>query len=138
MHAPGPKLLTKTFNANPAFIWDASDSLFCNGYSVSMKSPSYAEGWTLSAVQRVLNSRIMKYYAALTSFSISGGYQCYQKNFIEHFGLPDLDPGEATWIEQARTTEIETFYANKIGLNWNAVEASLERSTDLTKTQQIR
>jgi len=89
-------------------------------------------------VQRMLNSRVMKYYAALTSFSISGGYQCYQKNFIEHFGLPDLNPGEATWIEQARTAEIETFYANKLGLNWAAVEEALERTTHLTNTHQIR
>lgn len=91
MEAPGPKLLTRTFSARPCFFPDESDRLFCNGYSVS---PRLAPGpWgpsSLMVLERILNSRVMHYYAKLTSFQIGGDYQCYQKNFIERFGIPVL------------------------------------------------
>jgi hypothetical protein len=90
--APGPKLLTKTFDARPSFPLDVSDALFCNGYSVSLR-PDLSMNTTgeleVGDLQRILNSDVMEYYARLTSFQISGNFQCYQKNFIEPFGLPD-------------------------------------------------
>lgn len=36
----------------------------------------------------------MHYWTCLTSFNIQGGYQCYQKNFIERFRLPAFTPAE--------------------------------------------
>jgi len=94
MEAPGPKLLTKTFNRGPNFILDESDALFCNGYSITPNStgdlltPSIA----IRALAKILNSCVMDYYAKLTSFQIEGDYQCYQKNFIERFCIPTLSP----------------------------------------------
>lgn len=88
--APGPKLLTKTFDRQPNFMLDRSDQLFCNGYSIALKSDS--PSWlTIELLQTLLNSPVMHYYAKLTSFQIAGGYQCYQKNFIERFGIPSLN-----------------------------------------------
>jgi len=93
--ALGPKLLTKTFNNSPNFMLDCSDQLFCNGYSVSLiAKPPVTENMSLDVLARILNSRIMHYYAKLTSFHIEGGYQCYQKNFIESFGIPELSLDE--------------------------------------------
>ena len=102
MEAKGPKLLTKTFNAGPNFMFDPSNSLFCNGYSVSLRDDEdlFANGFSLRAVQAVLNSPLMDYYARLTSFQIDGNYQCFQKNFIERFcivkeALREIDGKEA-------------------------------------------
>lgn len=100
MDAPGPKLLTKTFSRGPAFFLDPTDQLFCNGYAVRLeRAPSASPGLTLPLLQRVLNSRVMDYHARLTSFQIQGDYQCFQKNFIARFGVPDLDAAEgADWL----------------------------------------
>ena len=81
------KLLTKTFNRGPCFYFDESDSLFSNGYAITPNSEKY----DLRFIQAVLNSKVFGYYAKLTSFEIGGQYQCYQKNFIERFCLPDID-----------------------------------------------
>jgi tRNA1(Val) A37 N6-methylase TrmN6 len=95
MEAPGPKLLTKTFNKSPQFFFDSSDQLFCNGYSVSLAPKTLFDFQpTLKYVERIVNSIVMFYYAKITSFQIEGGYQCYQKNFIERFGIPVLNSSE--------------------------------------------
>lgn len=80
------KLLTKTFNNGPAFYFDETDSLFSNGYALTPKNANF----DIKFIQKLLNSRIFFYYARLTSFEIQGGYQCYQKNFIERFCVPVL------------------------------------------------
>jgi methylase of polypeptide subunit release factors len=81
------KLLTKTFNSGPRFFLDETDSFFSNGYAITVKDKSY----DIEFVKEVLNSKIFYYYAKLSSFEIEGGYQCYQKNFIERFCLPIID-----------------------------------------------
>ncbi len=80
------KLLTKTFNRGPCFYHDSSDSLFSNGYALKISNPQFL----LDYVRTILNSKVFEKYAKLTSFEIQGGYQCYQKNFIERFCLPIL------------------------------------------------
>ncbi len=80
------KLLTKTFNKGPRFYLDEGASLFSNGYAVVPLSTAY----DILFVQKVLNSRVFDYYAKLTSVEIEGEYQCYQKNFIENFCLPNI------------------------------------------------
>ena len=92
MDAPGPKLLTKTFNRGPNFLLDETSSLFCNGYSVE---PKRANNFLIDAVdiqvlQKILNSCVMDYYIRLTSFQIEGDYQCFQKNFIERLCIPEI------------------------------------------------
>jgi adenine-specific DNA-methyltransferase len=80
------KLLTKTFNKGPCFYFDESDALFSNGYALTVRDSDF----DLEFVRVVLNSKLFEKYAKLTSFEIKGGYQCYQKNFIEKFCLPDF------------------------------------------------
>lgn len=86
--SPGPKLLTKTFDKGPNFHLDTSDSLFCNGYSLTLKGDARNDTTLLKGLQHYLQSRFMLAYALMTSFEIDGGYQCYQKNFIENFAVP--------------------------------------------------
>ena len=92
MEAPGPKLLTKTFNRGPNFLLDKTDSLFHNGYSVKPREIGglFFDPVDIRVLQKILNSCVMDYYARLTSFQIEGGYQCFQKNFIERFCIPDV------------------------------------------------
>lgn len=97
MEAPGPKLLTKTFNRGPQFLLDETDSLFCNGYSVTPQGSgnTFFAPINIKVLQKILNSWVMDYYARITSFQIEGDYQCFQKNFIERFGVPDISPHAA-------------------------------------------
>ena len=105
------KLLTKTFNRGPCFYFDESDSLFSNGYALTPKSDKY----DLKFVQAVLNSEVFGYYAKLTSFEIEGQYQCYQKNFIERFCLPNVDKNEQMKI--CKSSKIDDFLVGYYGLN---------------------
>lgn len=82
----GPKLLTKTFDVKPNFRLDVTDSLFSNGYSVKPKE--VFDSYGIKELQRFLQSRFVHAYTLVTSFEISGGYQCYQKNFIENICVP--------------------------------------------------
>jgi hypothetical protein len=74
---------------SPNFRFDTSNNLFANGYSVKPKE--IMEAYDIHALKRFLESRLVHAYALVTSFEISGGYQCYQKNFIEKLMLPSND-----------------------------------------------
>ena len=112
--APGPKLLTKTFDASPSFKLDRTDSLFCNGYAV-MAPQKFENGAKLSikGLQKIINSRFMHYYTKVTSFQISGDYQCYQKNFIQLFGIPILSKDECKMVEKGSVAEVEKILSKK-------------------------
>ncbi len=107
------KLLTKTFNRGPCFYYDNSESLFSNGYALKTKLEKYE----LNFVQAVLNSKVFGYYAKLTSFEIQGEYQCYQKNFIERFCLPDLDKKEQ--IKMSNSNKLDDFLVKYFELNYD-------------------
>lgn len=124
LDAPGPKLLTKTFDSSPGFALDESDALFCNGYSVRVRQDRtlFADSFPgLGLLQHILNSDIMEYYARLTSFQIEGNYQCYQKNFIEKFGIPKLTKSELALLEESQNDEREfsARLANIYGIDYS-------------------
>lgn len=119
MEALGPKLLTKTFNRGPNFLLDETDSLFCNGYSVKPKYSGqlFSAPIDIHVLQRILNSWVIDYYARLTSFQIEGGYQCFQKNFIERFCIPDLAPTQSETILRLEDRELEEYISQLFGLH---------------------
>ena len=86
LFSPGPKLLTKTFDSHPNFRLENSNALFSNGYSIKPKE--LIDSYDILHLQMFLESKLVHLYALVTSFEISGGYQCYQKNFIENICLP--------------------------------------------------
>ena len=104
MDYQGPRLYTKTFSHEPRFILDpALDNLFCNGYAIFVKEH-------IKAIQKILNSKIMQYYIKKTSFEIEGGYQCYQKNFIEKFGIQTFSAEEWEYLEnEVNKSDIELY-----------------------------
>jgi len=130
MSAPGPKLLTKTFSRGPNFLLDESDSLFCNGYAVFQPQPSlFGAAISIRALQRILNSSVMYYYARLTSFQIEGGYECYQKNFIERFGVLPITAAEDSQLVQMNQAEANVWVARRYGLEPNYLEDFLGEIT---------
>lgn len=116
MISQGPKLLTKTFDKYPTFHLDETDGLFANGYSVrpSGTNPEFS----VEQLRAFLESRFMYAYALVTSFEIEGGYQCYQKNFIENISLPPSKyiPKDGSGIEPNSRVEerIAEFYGFSI------------------------
>ena len=114
MNPSKPKLLTKTFDSEPNFKLDSTDSIFCNGYAIDAPKDNL-HGATLSikGLQKILNSRFMHYYLKVTSFVISGDYPCFQKNFIELFGIPILSKEECKIIEKGSIAEVEKILSKK-------------------------
>ncbi len=111
MNFCGPRLYTKTFSKKPLFILDDTlGNLFCNGYAIFCNDH-------IKAVQKILNSKIMHYYIKKTSVEIEGDYQCYQKNFIERFGIPDLSEENWLYLENEEDKEnIDNFLMEAYGI----------------------
>ena len=104
----GVRIYTPTFSKYPRFLIDLDEnSLFTNGYGIYLRETaenlfeynSISDIENLDVIQKILNSEIMNYYITATSVAIEGGYPCYQKNFIEKFTIPNLNP---TQIEHIR------------------------------------
>lgn len=120
----GSKLLTPTFSSKPRFLLDTNEEqLFCNGYGIYQRiysqSHFFEQKLNLEILQKILNSIIMEYYAFQTSYTIEGGYPCYQKNFIELFGIPEFSDKEIEFLRRENDKLIvDKFLVNKYGLNF--------------------
>lgn len=124
----GIRLLTPTFSSSPNFLKVVEkDSLYCNGYGVHFKedqnnitlfdslpiqSPS-----NIDVLQKILNSRLMDYYVKTTSVTISGGYPCYQKNFIQLFNIPYLTEDQLIYLNNFKGKEFDYELEKFYGLN---------------------
>jgi len=106
----GKKLFTPTFSAKPRFLLENNtESMFCNGYAIFLKKKadlfSLNSKLELPILAKILNSKIMDYYIKRTSVSIEGGFPCYQKNFIELFGVPNLSDKEINLLRKEESQE---------------------------------
>ena len=108
----GSRLYTRTFSDKPNFMLDEEkDSLFCNGYAIFIDKD-------IRAYQKILNSRLMEYYIKKTSVEIEGNYQCYQKNFIEKFTIPNLSKEDLKYLNsESNKAEIDKWLIKKYDLN---------------------
>jgi hypothetical protein len=60
----------------------------------------------------------MGYYIKQTSVAIEGDYPCYQKNFIELFGIPELTAHELNFLKEEKDKEkIDNFLVEKYKIN---------------------
>ena len=108
----GVKLLFPTFANRPRFVYvDDESALFCNGYAVFQN-----DFIDLDVLQRILNSKIMEYYIANTSYAIEGGYYCYQKKYIERFSVPCLSEEDIAFIRTASDDDLNDFLIGLYGL----------------------
>ncbi|WP_323593113.1 HsdM family class I SAM-dependent methyltransferase [Aliarcobacter butzleri] len=128
MEAPSYKLLTKTFSGRPNFMLDKTDSLFCNGYSVKPKIKKNGEEVIdILILQKILNSSIMNYYSKITSFQLDGNYQCFQKNFIELFNIPNLTDIDNEFIKNNSGEELDRYLASLYDINFQDIQDILNR-----------
>lgn len=110
----GRKLLFPTFADVPKFLLvDDEDALFCNGYGIFEND--YLE---LDELKPILNSNIMRYYVSNTSYSIEGGYYCYQKKYIERFSLPFFNEEEKAFLRTSEQSEIDEFLVEKYDIQF--------------------
>ena len=108
----GRKLLFPTFSNRPKFmLLEDEDALFCNGYAFVEE-----EDIELEVVQRIVNSDAMDHYVLNTSYSIEGGYYCYQKKFIQNFSIPCLTKEEEETIISGSTEEVNALLSQKYGV----------------------
>ncbi len=109
----GNKLLFPTFAGYPRFtLIEDEYAFFCNGYAVF--EPDYID---LSLLSRILNSYIMQYYVSNTSYSIEGGYYCYQKKYIERFSIPFFSEDEKILMTGMTSSELDSYLISKYNLN---------------------
>ena len=131
MEAPSYKLLTKTFSGKPNFMLDVTDALFCNGYSVKPKCVKnkfqFCEEVDILILQKILNSSIMDYYTKITSFQLDGNYQCFQKNFIELFGIPNLTDEQKIFIKNNSGTRLDKYLSLLYSINYTEIEEIINR-----------
>lgn len=108
----GKKLLFPTFASTPQFtLVDDEDALFCNGYAIFEN-----DLYNLNVLVRILNSHLMEYYVSNTSYSIEGGYYCYQKKYVERFSLPWLSEKELNYIQNASKEDLDKYLWSLYGL----------------------
>ncbi|HEL9638732.1 TPA: N-6 DNA methylase [Streptococcus suis] len=108
----GAKLLFPTFSNKPKFMLvEDVDSLFCNGYAVFEN-----DVFDLKILLKILNSRIMDYYIFHTSYSIEGGYFCYQKKYIQNFSIPLFESEELEFIKNASEDQLNKFLCQSYGI----------------------
>lgn len=101
----GKKLLFPTFANHPRFTYlDNEDALFCNGYAIFEN-----DTFELDVLEKILNSYVMDYYVSNTSYSIEGGYYCYQKKYIENFSIPRLTEDDIAFIKAHTGNELDSF-----------------------------
>ena len=86
------------------------DALFCNGYEC-LKTTGMNWGY----LSIILNSAVMNYYVSNTSYSIEGGYYCYQKKYIERFSIP--------WLSEEQIDDINNLSGDALDhYLWNLYE----------------
>lgn len=105
----GRKLLFPTFSNKPRFQYVQDEkALFCNGYAISEN-----ERYDLRFLEKILNSSVMNYYVRKTSYSIEGGYYCYQKKYIENFSIPYFSTYETEMLKKMDQTKANEFLMEK-------------------------
>lgn len=86
--------------------------MFANGYAVFPKTVD------IEILERILNSKVMDYYIRNTSKEIQGDFQCYQKNFIRKFSVPEFSSSEKDeLISLSDQKEIDQYLIKKYGLS---------------------
>ncbi len=108
----GKKLVFPTFSNTPRFMYvDDVDALFCNGYAVFEN-----DEFDLEVLMKILNSKVMDFYVKNTSYSIEGGYFCYQKKYIQNFSIPFLTEQDINYIKISGKEEVDDFLIQAYGL----------------------
>lgn len=110
----GTKLIYPTFSAKPKFMIDTRyDDLFLNGYAI------FVDGvWDAKILQKILNSKVMTFYIKNTSYSLEGGFLCYQKKYLKNFSIPNLTEEQTEYIKsESNKDKLDKYIINIYKLN---------------------
>lgn len=110
----GTKLIHPTFSEKPKFMVDEMiDRLFVNGYAI------FTDGvWDADILQKILNSKVMDFYIRNTSYSLEGGFLCYQKKYFKNFSVPDLTQEQIEYIRNENDRDrLDQYIVDIYGLN---------------------
>lgn len=110
----GMRLIHPTFSGRPKFMIDGrEDGLFVNGYAI------FTDGiWDAEILQKILNSSVMDFYIRNTSYSLEGGFLCYQKKYFKNFSVPNLTEEQVEYIRNENDKErLNRYIVDIYGLN---------------------
>ena len=111
----GKKILFPTFSDKPNFTLDNNKkSLFSNGYAIYENNDI-----ELELLTKIMNSYIVEYYIKNTSYSINGGYYCYQKKYFNNFSIPNFSEEERKYLLKENNKHlIDNFLIEKYKLKF--------------------
>ncbi|MDE7264601.1 MAG: SAM-dependent methyltransferase [Anaeroplasmataceae bacterium] len=91
----GRKLMYSQFLGKPKFILCEDErALICNGFAIYED-----ERLDLICLQKILQSSVMDFYIKNTSYSIEGGFHCYQKKYLKGFSYPTLTNEQIQYLK---------------------------------------
>lgn len=97
----GKKLMFSQFLGKPKFILCEDDlALLCNGFAIYENSII-----DIRCLQKIIQSPVMDFYISNTSYSIEGGFHCYQKKYLKDFSYPTLSKEQEKWIIEEQDIE---------------------------------
>jgi tRNA1(Val) A37 N6-methylase TrmN6 len=106
----GLKLMYSQFLDSPKFIMNYdSESLFCNGFAIYVPLD-----YDLNILQKIIQSKIMDFYITNTSYSIDGGYKCYQKKYLQNFSIPPLNQEQIKYLKSENNQQNINIFLNNI------------------------
>lgn len=90
----GKKLMYSQFLGKPKFILCEDElALLCNGFAIYENN-----NIDIKCLQKIIQSPVMDFYISNTSYSIEGGFHCYQKKYLKNFSYPSLTKDQENWI----------------------------------------
>lgn len=106
----GKKLMYSQFLDSPKFIYcEDENALICNGFAIYE-----TEKINILCLQKILQSSVMKFYIDNISYSIDGGYKCYQKKYLKNFSYPNLEAYQIEYILKEENEEFLNKYIEKL------------------------
>ena len=102
----GHKIIFSTFSFKANYMDCPEDNaLVSNGYCIS----GYENIIDTDILLKIINSDVMNYYVDNTSYSISGGFKCYQKKYVKNFSIPELTEEDIKKIRVLDGDELNKF-----------------------------
>jgi type I restriction-modification system DNA methylase subunit len=101
----GEKLMYAQFLGKPKFIHNTdAESLFSNGFAIYENNKI-----ELKLLKKIIQSSIFEWYISKVSYSIDGGFYCYQKKYLKDFSIPILSTKEKKDILNGTDVFVESF-----------------------------
>ena len=98
----GPKFIFSPFLDRPKFIYCQDPDALLYGFAVYVANDTEAE-----LIKDFINSNVLKFYIDNTSYSIDGGFKCYQKKYLQNFSFPSFEAIKSLKLDSLSKKEKE-------------------------------